>query len=788
MTTCVSSPHLSVVVLTGHALVLCRATTIIGVLIVDAGFSFCRPASDRLTSVVPELLDFNLRALSRLAVTKEGSMACLDAKVIPLLLEVLRLEKQATKLLLASDVDSDPNSTQVGGTASEVGTKLQQQPKERGAKDKRSGNSMKGSVDKGTPSPSESTTAGSRNSSSSPGATKKSRGHVEQKVLTAEQSAAPLRAYLQHIHASVIAPETMAAAAAGSSNSSSHGSNNSSNGGGSSSIDVLEELWHQPGAVDGFEGQLALWCLLNMSCFRATQVPICRHGLYTLLGVVKGSPDVTRRKVAAAVLEHVSGHRDNTTMMYKAELRMKQRCIMEQAGLARVLKEPPADATAATATVTVSEMIIAGGDSANGTGDLADVQNQPAEEAAPAMTNLAPRRGFVRMLDGGSSSFMVPAVAQGAAAGTGGVAPGPLLGVPGAGSRGSMVSVAAGGEWSAGRPRSSQMPGSQRSLLSVGPVPAAGQGSSLPLSAAAAGEEGMSGAAAGVPRLNLGPKLREEAAEGAVDVAILGSSRAAGVRAANSGRRVSADTQQAAYFINKATPRLHKVGGEASRTSCFLPSTGEDMQLAGDGHGGGSARLSAAVLETLSGSPLASARLSNAFGSTSALSMQGLQQLQSSPPGAVGRSSISGAALGPSAAAAAAGAASQVVGFSVPGPGAGGVAGSSSSWPVGGAGSNTTGSKSAAGGAGGEKHGGGGGDARVNFLRWLAEFEGSSWDGTFASTAGGMVSSTGAMAVNTSMDGGVRGTKAGALTFAGTLAATLAGGATGEDLLNFPCD
>jgi hypothetical protein len=698
-------------------------------------------------SVVPELLDLNLRALSRLAVTKEGSLACVDAKVVPLLLEVLRMEKQATKMLLASESGAEAGDTQAGQSRLGLAIKKeqqQQQQEERGAKAKSLGSSKSGSVAKGSLNEAKNSRARSSNNgfgSSNAGSVRSNESHAGKKVLAPELAAAPLRAYLQHINNGSLAGGTSPTgfpSCSGSSISDCRGSSSSSAGG---TAQILHELWQQPGAADGFEGQLALWCLLNMSRFRTTQVPICRHGLYTLIGVVRGFADVTRRRVAAAVLEHVSGHKDNTTMIYKAELRMKQRCILEQAGMAKVFRQPAADSAttaAGTAGVTLAEVTTGAGVNGSGEGDSAAVQMQSAEAAPVLMSNIAPRRGIVRILDGGSSSFMLPAGAQNATAGGGGALPGlGLLGVSGAYGQPSMASL-------------SQLPAGQASLMSLS-VATAGA-----TTAACDGVLGTAGNAAGVPKLKLGPKFREEAAEGAIDVAILGSSRAAGVRAANSGRRVSADTQQAAYFINKATPRLHKVGGEASRTSCFLPSTAEEGQAAGAaGNGSGAARLSAAVLDSLSGSPPASARLSNAVGSVSVLSVPGLQLGGSSTAAGEARNSMSGVALGPAAATMAAA-----------------------------AGPTSLGSKSAAGGTVADKQGigGAGGDARANFLRWLAEFEGS-WDGTFASAAGGVASSSGALPAYMNADGGVRATKAGGATLAGAWAATFAGGAPGESII-----
>ena len=79
-------------------------------------------------------------------------------------------------------------------------------------------------------------------------------------------------------------------------------------------------------------GLMALWGLLNMSGFSAAQVAICRQGLYTLLAVVHRSRDPNRSSAAAAILNNIQFHPSNITVLYKAELRLKQAALTQLEG------------------------------------------------------------------------------------------------------------------------------------------------------------------------------------------------------------------------------------------------------------------------------------------------------------------------------------------------------------------------------------------------------------------------------------------------------------------------
>lgn len=69
------------------------------------------------------------------------------------------------------------------------------------------------------------------------------------------------------------------------------------------------------------------------------QVPVCRHGLYTLLQVVRYCPDRQRSAVAVSILDNLASHKDNASMIYRAELRLKHQALMRRAGLQHVAVE-----------------------------------------------------------------------------------------------------------------------------------------------------------------------------------------------------------------------------------------------------------------------------------------------------------------------------------------------------------------------------------------------------------------------------------------------------------------
>jgi hypothetical protein len=62
------------------------------------------------------------------------------------------------------------------------------------------------------------------------------------------------------------------------------------------------------------------------------QVPICRYGLYTLLSTVHRSIDSHRKSASAAILNNIHFHPGNVTVLYRAELRLKQAALMQLEG------------------------------------------------------------------------------------------------------------------------------------------------------------------------------------------------------------------------------------------------------------------------------------------------------------------------------------------------------------------------------------------------------------------------------------------------------------------------
>ena len=62
------------------------------------------------------------------------------------------------------------------------------------------------------------------------------------------------------------------------------------------------------------------------------KVPICRQGLYTLLGTVHRSKDPHRSSTAAAILNNIQFHPNNISVLYRAELRLKQAALTQLNG------------------------------------------------------------------------------------------------------------------------------------------------------------------------------------------------------------------------------------------------------------------------------------------------------------------------------------------------------------------------------------------------------------------------------------------------------------------------
>lgn len=275
-------------------------------------------------------------------------------------------------------------------------------------------------------------------------------------------------------------------------------------------------------AVDGTGGMLALWACLNISRQPSGQLQLVKHGLYSLLGVVRNSPDAARRQVAALVLSQSSLHRGTTTMIYKAELRFKKAALLQAAGINRM---------------TISKQQI-----------LASLHDGPssAEGAAGAAGNSSSSEGAgTLLLASGSGGGSGNNSNRGATAGSG-----DLQLSPAAAARKAGLLV-------------DSRQGSPRGRAAAAAAAAASSKAKRPTSATAPA----------VPPLNFKrAPTAAGAAEAAVDVALLGSSRAAGARSMPaSGRRISADMQQAAYLLQKSTPRLLVSGpiDHIDKLGCF---------------------------------------------------------------------------------------------------------------------------------------------------------------------------------------------------------------------------
>jgi hypothetical protein len=79
-------------------------------------------------------------------------------------------------------------------------------------------------------------------------------------------------------------------------------------------------------------GLLALWGLLNLSTYAPAQTSICKHGLYSLLRAVHRSTDPMRSTTAASVLANIHFHPDNSTTLYRAELKLKHAALLQVIG------------------------------------------------------------------------------------------------------------------------------------------------------------------------------------------------------------------------------------------------------------------------------------------------------------------------------------------------------------------------------------------------------------------------------------------------------------------------
>lgn len=132
---------------------------------------------------------------------------------------------------------------------------------------------------------------------------------------------------------------------------------------------------------DGTEGMLALWALLNVSTHRTGQIMICKKGLYTLIRLVQECPDPQRTSVAAAILENLTNARENTAMIYRAELRLKHATLLQTAGIKRMLNNPIKKKQAHVSSS--SDFPAAAADSDG------NQQLQPQQEAEPGILSVA---------------------------------------------------------------------------------------------------------------------------------------------------------------------------------------------------------------------------------------------------------------------------------------------------------------------------------------------------------------------------------------------------------------
>lgn len=143
------------------------------------------------------------------------------------------------------------------------------------------------------------------------------------------------------------------------------------------------------GTPDGTEGMLALWALLNISVHHAGQTRICKKGLYTLIRLVQECPDPQRVSVATAVLGNLTNARENTAMIYKAELRLKHAALLRQAGMQRVLTNPARGKEAASNSSEPASAAAADGYQPE------EDQPWPGDQTGPAAA-LSGRKSLVR--------------------------------------------------------------------------------------------------------------------------------------------------------------------------------------------------------------------------------------------------------------------------------------------------------------------------------------------------------------------------------------------------------
>jgi hypothetical protein len=262
------------------------------------------------------LLEAAARGLAHISgIGRAGAEACVKAKAVPLLLEVLRLERGAYTAL---------GRQRCRGQCRQQPCLQQQQQSVVGRPDHRAG----------------------RRPSQGPGiccqAGEAAAGGIPLELEEISRPLACLQRRQQQQGSSDAAGCCSAAgslpgASDGSATASRGNTNGSGNGGGHKGTGTACSR-QGPGAGcasvrrDGSEGMLALWALANMvAACAAGRRAACRHGLYTLIRTALACPDTARAGVAAAVLARVAADSANTGAVYRAELRLKQAALLHAA-------------------------------------------------------------------------------------------------------------------------------------------------------------------------------------------------------------------------------------------------------------------------------------------------------------------------------------------------------------------------------------------------------------------------------------------------------------------------
>jgi len=278
----------------------------------DAAASAASASAQAVANTDVPLLEAAVRGLARLSAEPEGGAeACVRAKAVQSLLQVLRIERityrrllhkqcqQQTQRSTATTSRSTKVSSSSGSAGSVMGRLLQPDQLERPltAFQQQTYSGSGGQL------PTTSTsTAKSRRSASGL--------HTNRH----QSTAAPTVTHRSHPTGDSlisVAPNPLIS-------------------------DTVTPDGNQP-LKDGQEGALALWALVNITAAcPAGQLAACRHGLYTLIRIAVASPDrANRGALAATVLRNMVTHAGNTSAVYRAELRLKSAALLRAAGLKR---------------------------------------------------------------------------------------------------------------------------------------------------------------------------------------------------------------------------------------------------------------------------------------------------------------------------------------------------------------------------------------------------------------------------------------------------------------------